>query len=296
MTFWAKWGKGVPIVWLAALVLVVITAVAASALLDVAVGPGALVLLLLVLLLVPLSIGAILYAVGFLLLQYRWSRNGLTISAGLFHLLVPMQAIAGIYSAPGSTGGLRFQGLRFPGHCVGRVKTPPGKRIIYLATTPPDACLHVVTARRIYAISPADGEAFLRRFETERSLGPVVEWHETVRVSWVLQTLVWRDYVGLGLAGSALLAGLVLLAMAFIRYPGLPAAIPMHFDPLGRPDLMVPPQRIFYLPLVGSCVTVLNSVLAISLYRRERLLSYFLWGNAALVEVLLIVALRAITA
>jgi hypothetical protein len=296
MNFWAKWDYGVPIVGLAALGLVAIAALMASALLSTAVGPGALVLLIALLLLVPLCAFALLYAAGFALLQYRWSRNGLTVSAGLFHLLVPMNEIVGVYAAPVSLGGLHFQGLRFRGHSVGRIKTPSGKRIIYLATAPLDACLHVVTPRRVYAISPADREQFVRRYEAERSLGPIAQWHETVRVSWVLQTLVWRDYAGLGLAGASFVAGLVLLAMAFIVYPHLPAAVPMHFDPLGRPDLMVAPQRIFYLPLIGSCVTVLNSVLAITLYRRERLLSYFLWGNAALVEVLLIVALRAITA
>lgn len=296
MTFWAKWGNGAPVVWLVAAILVAITVVVASSLLSVAVGPGSLVLLVLLLLLVPLSVIAILYAASFTLLQYRWSRNGLVISAGLFHLLVPMEEIVGVYGAPENTAGLRFQGLRFPGHTAGRIKTASGKRIIFLATAPPEACLHVVTARRVYAISPADGEGFVRRFDTERALGPMAQWHETVRVSWVLQTLVWRDFTGLGLAAAAMIAGLVLLAMAFLVYPHLPATIPMHFDPLGRPDLMVPPQRIFYLPLIGSCVIVLNSALAIALYRRERLLSYFLWGNAALVEVLLIVALRAIAA
>jgi len=98
------------------------------------------------------------------------------------------------------------------------------------------------------------------------------------------------------MAGAALLAGLILLCMAFVVYPGLPEAVAMHFDPLGRPDLMVPPERIFYLPLIGSCVTVANFILAIVLYDRERLASYFLWGGAALVQVLLIVALRGIAA
>jgi len=32
---------------------------------------------------------------------------------------------------------------------------------------------------------------------------------------------------------------------------------------VGRPDLMAPPQRIFYLPLIGGCVTVVNFALAI---------------------------------
>lgn len=296
MIFWAKWNNGVPIVWLWTLVLVAATAAAASALLASSVGAGSLVLLLLVLLLAPVTLIACLYAVGFLLLQYRWSRNGLVISGGLARLLVPMRAIQGIYTAAEDDSGLPFQGLRFVGHNMGRVMTASGKRIVYLATAPAEACLYVVTARRIYAISPADREEFLRRFEAERSLGPVADWHETVQVSWVLHSLVWRDYVGAALAATALLAGILLLSMAFVVYPGLPGAVAMHFDPLGRPDLMVPPERIFYLPLIGSCVTVANFVLAIAFYDRERLISYFLWGSAALVQVLLIVALRAIAA
>jgi len=186
MIFWAKWNNGVPIVWLWTLVLVAATIAVASALLAASVGPGSLLLLLLVLVLAPVTLLASLYAVGFLLLQYRWSRNGLMISAGLARLLVPMKAIQGIYTAAEDDGGLKFQGLRFAGHNVGRIMTPSGKRIVYLATAPAEACLYVVTARRIYAISPADRGEFLRRFEAERSLGPVTDWHETVQVSWPL--------------------------------------------------------------------------------------------------------------
>lgn len=296
MTFWAKWNRGPLWVWLATLVGVLVVIAAVSALARAAVGPGALALLILVLVLASLVGVLLLYATCFSLLRYQLDRNGLIISAGLFRLYIPVAAIAGVYAAPDELPSVGFRGLRLSGHNIGFVPTELGKRIIYLATAAPEDCLYVMAAERIYAISPAEPEQFLRRFAIDRTLGPVEHWRESVRVAYVMQTLVWRDSLGVGLAVAALMGGLVLLAVAFLSYPGLPAEIPMHFDPLGRPDLMAPPQHIFYLPLIGGIVTVANFALAIGLYSRERLLSYYLWGGAALVQVLLIFALRAITA
>jgi len=294
MRFSPRRDVGLLLLLAAALAALALTAAATWAALNVAIGPGAFVLLILALVSLPVALAAILYATSFWLLSYRVERNGLLISAGLFHLFVPMAAIEGVYAAPTQHNPFRARALRFPGHNVGYQLTPRGGPIIYLATARPQDCLYVITAKRTYAISPASAGAFLRAYTEERALGPVRQWRESVRVAPLLQMVVWRDYLGLGLAGGALLAGLVLLALVFWRYPHLPAQIPLHFDPLGRPDRLGPPQQLFYLPLIGSVVALINFLLAIALYRRERLLSYFLWGSAGVVQVLLIVALRSI--
>lgn len=295
MRFRAGQRDGLIALALATVVVVLLTALTIGAALDAPIGPGAMLLLLLALVLVPLSVLAVVYSACFGLLSYRMGRNGLVISAGLFHLLVPMSAIEGIYTAPADPGSQPFRGLRFRGHNIGRRITPSDKRIVYLAAAPPEQCLYVATDTRYYALSPDDPQGFLRAYEASRALGPVAQWRERVRVSYVLLSLVWRDYVGLALSAGAILGGVLLLALAFWRYPNLPAEIPMHFDALGRPDRMALPDQVFYLPLIGSVVTVINVAVAIVLYRRERLLSYFAWGGAGATQLLLLLAMLSIT-
>ncbi|MGQ9554060.1 MAG: DUF1648 domain-containing protein [Anaerolineae bacterium] len=295
MNFTPKRDVGLILLFSAALVAVAFTAITAWAALNVAIGPLALLLLILALVSLSVTLVIVIYVVSFWLLSYRVERNGVLISAGLFHLFVPMSAIQGIYAAPVEPSRRRTRALRFPGHNVGYQLTSWGGPIIYLATAMPEDCLYVVTAKRTYAISPAATGAFLRFYSQERALGPVRQWHESLRVAPVLPALVWRDYLGRSLAGGSLLVGLLLLALVFWRYPHLPAQIPLHFDPLGRPDRLGPPQQLFYLPFIGSVVTIINFTLAILLYRRERLLSYFLWGSVGVVQVLLIFALHSIT-
>jgi len=296
MKFYAKW-RGGPLLLLAAtLACALVAVVSLRAALSMAVGPRAFALVVLVLLSLPASVVLGLYTASFWMLSYRMDRNGLLIWAGLLRLYVPMAAIEGIYGAPRQYNPFRVRGLRFAGHNVAAQTTPQGGPIIYLATTRPEDCLYVTTAKRTYAISPSNPEQFLKAYALERELGPVQAWRESVRAAAVLQTLVWRDRLGLALVSAALLACLALLALTFWRYPDLPAQIPLHFDALGRPDRLGPPRDLFYLPLIGSVVVFANFALAIAFYNRERLLSYCLWGGAGLVQVLLIFALRSIVA
>jgi len=296
MRFAPRWDFGPLIASAATIGVAVLAMMLMHAALRAAIGPGALVLLILALLLATLAVICLLYSASLWMLSYRLNRNGLVISAGLFNLLVPMSAIEAVYGMPVDFNPFPFRGLRFRGHNVGFQTTPGDRFILYLATARPEDCLYVATARRIYAISPDDRQEFLRAYASESALGAVAQWQESVRVSPALLTLAWRDYLGVGLSSAAIILGMVLLAMVFWMFPHLPSAVPMHFDTLGRPDRLAPPEELFYLPLIGSIVVMLNAVLAIVFYHRERLLSYFLWGGAGLVQVLLILALRSIVA
>ncbi len=296
LRFAANPGRGLYLLISISTALVLIAGFVVWGALVTGIGPGAFLLLLLALVLVPVAVASVLYTISFQLLSYRLDRNGLLISADPWRFSVPMQAIQGIYTTPEAENRSRFRGLRFEGHNVGLQRSAEGTLILYLATAHGEDCLYVKTAQRIYAISPAETEPFLRAFEAERALGALRPQEERLYAPPLLSTLVWRDRLGIALTLGTLLAGVLLLALTFWRYPNLPTEIPMHFDALGRPDRMAPPRDLFYLPLIGSVVLFVNFAAAVLLYRRERLLSYFLWGGAGMVQVLLILALRTITA
>ncbi|NPV09800.1 MAG: DUF1648 domain-containing protein [Anaerolineae bacterium] len=237
-----------------------------------------------------------LYTMGFQSLTYYLDRNGLVVQLGPWRLPISMDAIEGIYASPQDGHGAPFRGLRLPGHNVGVGQLSDGSRAVFLATAPPEECLYVRTRTAVYALSPADPDSFLKAYEAERQLRPLRPLPEGLQMPLWLRALVWRDRLGLALTVGTVATSLLLLGMCFWLYPSLPPEVPMHFDALGRPDRMAPPGSIFYLPLVGSLVLFVNYALAIPLYRYERLLSYFLWGGAGLVQIVLILALRSITA
>ncbi len=255
---------------------------------------GTFFLLLLSFALAACGLGMMLYAWSFAHLAYWLDRNGIVIRLPPLEFVLPAEEIKAVrpWALPQGTG--QFLGLRLPGHNVGLEGVGTGKPTLYLSTRPPDACLYVETGSRLYGLSPADAQEFLRQWELARQLGPRSKLMEGVRLGPPLRSLLLPDRLALEFAGVAWLLGLLLLAAVFALYPGLPGQVPLHFDALGRPDWLLPSRQIFYLPFIGAVVVAINSLLAVALHRRERLLAYYLWAGAALVQVLLFIALRAI--
>lgn len=263
--------------------------------LQVSPGPVAFLLFLLALVALVLTGLGLAYTLSFRALTYHLDRNGLVIHAGLWQLTMPMDAIEGVYSPPEGIRERPFRGLRLSGHNVGVARSGEGVEVVFAASAPPEECLYVKVGTRAYAISPDDLEGFLRAFQAERQLSPLHPLPEGLQLPRWLQSLAWRDRLGMALTAATLLAALALVGLCFWRYPHLPPEIPMHFDALGRPDRMAAPRSIFYLPLAGATVLIFNYALAIPLYRYEKFLSYVLWAGAGVVQVILILALRSIT-
>mgnify|MGYP000907801514 CR=1 FL=1 len=260
-----------------------------------AVGPATFVLLLLASAALVLGVILLLYAFVFRSLAYQLDRNGLQIRAGGWRITVPMESIGGIYAMPQDILGTGFRGLRFPGHNVGRERSLDGLTFVSVATAPPEQCLYVRAGSRVYAISPEEPDSFRRTYEMERALGPLRPLAHALDLPPLLRSLFWRDRLGRTLTAVAVLGVLVLLGLAFWRYPSLPEQIPMHFGVTAEPDRLAPPRDIFYLPIVGMLVLVVNSLLGAWAYGRERVLSYFLWSGAVVVQAVLILALRTVT-
>ncbi len=296
MTYKPQPGPAAPVLIPSAITIVVIGALLGWLAATSPIGPASFLLWLLALGAVALGLLVLAYAVTFRSLSYHLDRNGLVIRAGGWEVTIPMEAIGGMYAMPkdGLTTG--FRGVRLPGHNVGYERTLDGLTMVSVATSAPEDCVYVRAGSRVYAISPDDPDLFRRTYHLERALGPLRVLRHRLQPPALLRYLFWRDRLGRSLTAVAVLAVLLLLAMAFWRYPHLPAQIPMHFDAQGLPDRLAPPGNVFYLPLVGMAVLLVNSVLGAWAYGRERVLSYFLWGAAVLVQVVLILALRTITA
>ena len=103
-----------------------------------------------------------------------------------------------------------------------------------------------------------------------------------------------RSWPGIGLAllGVSLLAGLLLFAFVARTVPQLPSEIALHFTHEGVANRRGPPQGLFYLPLLGALIWLLNTLTGFGLARQNtlRVGAHLLWATTLAVQLILGVA------
>jgi len=225
---------------------------------------------------------------------YALDRNALTISWGASEQVIPTPHIERVVRGEELRGHVRFRGPCWPGHWVGYGETEDLGPVLFYATAPPRQQIYIVTTGLAYGISPEDPEGFLRTLQTRLQMGPTQVVEPTSRGAAFLQWAIWRDRAGLALLAGAGVAVLALFGLLSARFSALPLLLPLHFDAAGSPDRLGPQGHIFYLPLIGLLIWLVNGGLGGLLYRNERVAAYLLWGGSALVQILLWVAVLGI--
>ena len=106
-----------------------------------------------------------------------------------------------------------------------------------------------------------------------------------------------RHIVGLGLLGASLLAGLLLFAFIAHIMPQLPSEIALHFTHEGVADRRGPQRSLFYIPLMGALIWLLNTLTGLGLARKRDLSvsAHLLWANTLAVQMILWIAALRLT-
>ena len=117
-------------------------------------------------------------------------------------------------------------------------------------------------------------------------MGPTKMVEQSSKRPGILDWIIWQDRLGLALLAVGFLTILALTGFLCFRFPALARFVPLHFNAAGNPDRLGPRGQIFMIPLIGLLALVLNGTLGSVAYRRERLVSYLLWGGAILIQVL----------
>lgn len=214
-----------------------------------------------------LLLGAVLWWLwAYWSLRYRLDRNALTICWAGLRETVPLPEVLAAERGGDEVLAPRFpHPLRTAGYWVGPARTIQGEVLQVYATCPPAEQVFLRTTAGTWAISPQDPEAFLKRLEAERRLGPTRrlqpgrEWRDLW--GWPL----WRDRWTWVLWGMGALG-----ALAFF---GGEAA---HPSALGLPPLAAPAAALGFL-----AVTWAWGILAYGSNRRQ---AYLLWAGAAWVQ------------
>lgn len=196
-------------------------------------------------------------------LRYHLDRNGLVIQWAGLRQTIPLGAILAVeHGAEGPAGPRSLHPLRQPGYWVGPLPTGGGERVQAFATRPPAEHLLLRTEAGSWAITPQDPEAFLRRLEAEKGLGPTRRLALTREWQGPWGWPLWRDRWAWTLWAAGLLG-----ALAFW---GLVAA---HPEALGLPPLSGPGIALAFLALTW--------VWGAWVHPRSQRRAYLLWGGAA---------------
>lgn len=242
-------------------------------------------------------VGLIVYwLVGLNRSLYLLDRNALIIEWGPVEQTIPTRQIERVLTGEEVEGHIRFYGGLWPGHCVGYGEVPGAGPTLFYGTTLPRHQIYIVTPGLTYGISPADHEGFLEALKQRLQMGPTQAVEQSSKRPAVLDWPIWRDRLGLALLAASLVALLVLIGFLCFRFPALPQLVPLHFDAAGNPDRLGPRGQVFIPSLIGLLTLALNGALGWLAYRRERMISYLLWGGAVLVQILVWTAALGILA
>jgi hypothetical protein len=251
----------------------------------------------------PLTIGtfviglAVLFSLGLLALLGYWlyglsssgyllDRNSLVIHWGTMEQTIPTRQIERVLTGDEIEGHIAFHGGMWPGHCVGYGEVPGAGPTLFNATVPPRHQIYIVTPSLTYGISPANPKGFLESLHKRMQMGPTQIVEQSSKRPAILDWIIWQDRLGLALLAVGFLTILALTGFLCFRFPALARFVPLHFNTAGNPDRLGPRGQIFIIPLIGLLALVLNGTLGSVAYRRERLVSYLLWGGAILIQVL----------
>ena len=222
---------------------------------------------------------------------YTLDRNALVIRWGDTEHTIPSDQIERVLTGDEVEGRIRMHsGGAWPGHYVGVGELPGAGPTIFYATVPPKSQIYVVTPKITYGISPANREVFLESLRERWEMGPTQAIEQSYTRPGFMDWAIWRDKLGLSLLGMGFLTILALVGLLCFQFPNLPMLVPLHFGAAGTPDRLGSRGQVFTIPLIGFLVLLLNLSLGTLAYRRERTLSYLLWGGAILVQALTWVA------
>lgn len=228
-------------------------------------------------------------------LEYWVTRDGVTLVWGFSQQIVPMAHIRRIQWGAQPVGLHRQRPWHWPygerrrlwGADVGVVNS--------YATRPLSEQLILVTDQESYGLSPAEPQKFLAALQARHGLGVArplaLELRRPPLWTWAL----WRDRSAQMLIAVGLILLLAMFGVLAFRYPGLPTAVPLHFDVRGVPDRIAAKSGLFALPVIGLLTWLVNLAIGIVLYRRaQREAAYLLWGGAVVVQAIAGLALLSL--
>lgn len=221
---------------------------------------------------------------------YILEREGIRLHWGLRVEEIPMTAVLWVHPADELTVPLFLPRFRWPGSLSGMGRLPGLGEVEFMASDSRRLVL-VATPERIYAISPADPEAFLTAFQRFTEMGSLAPIPARSLYPAIVLRRVWASIPARALLVSGALLSLVLLVWVSLAVQGR-VLLPLGFRSDTLPGLPGPAVRLLLLPTLNAGFYLVDLLVGLFFFRREngRLLAYLVWGTGCLTAVMFLLA------
>lgn len=227
--------------------------------------------------------------------NYLLDRETLTIRWGWRLEQIPVSDVEWVRPASDLTHPLRLPPFAMPGAILGTQRHPDLVSVEFLADNAKNLLL-VATAKRVFAISPADPAAFTQDFQHTvemGSLAPVTA--QSVYPSFVVMQ-AWEVRLVRFLWLLGLLLNIGLLVLVSILIPTL-KTIPLGFLTTDVPRSIVPGVQLILLPVISILFSLVAWTAGMYFFRRpaKRILAMLTWGFSAFSALMFLLAVLFIT-
>ncbi|MFO7585718.1 MAG: PH domain-containing protein [Anaerolineales bacterium] len=222
--------------------------------------------------------------------EYSLDRDNLHLVWGMRVEDIPISDVEWVRPANQLPTPLGLPWLQLWGGLLGTTRHPDIGPVEFLASDV-DGLLLVATARRIYAISPADPAAFVLAFQRTMEMGSLAPGQSHSQYPSFVMSNAWQNPFTriTWLLGALVNIGLFLWVS--IALPGLPQ-VSLGFDAIGVPLDPVPGAQLILLPLLSAVLFAGGWLAGLFFYRRadQHLLANLLWLSGTLSSVFFLIA------
>ena len=218
--------------------------------------------------------------------RYILARDGISIYWGLRREEIPINRVNWIGSADQNRMKLSKPLLRIPGAVLGVQTQPDGKEVEFLAARD-GGLVVIITAERIYAISPANEGEFLQTYRRLAEFGSLAPIPSISDYPTALLGRVWTNRPARYLIICSIVLALGLILLVGLTIPDHPLTA-LRLNPDGSPVELVPGIRIFLLPVVNTFFFIADILLGLFFFSRvdSQSLSYLMWASSSLTSLL----------
>jgi hypothetical protein len=223
--------------------------------------------------------------------DYHIDRDSLALNWGLRVEDIPLSDIEWIRPADDLTQPLALPVLPIPGALLGVRRHPDLGTVEFLASDAKNLIL-VATAKRIFAISPANPASLTQTFARATELGSLSPIEaKSVYPSFVI-TQAWQNGLVRFLWLSGFFLNIGLFVWASLIIPSTPQIA------LGLPSVQgalegVPSTQLILLPAVSLALFIGGWLAGLYFYRweKERALAFIVWASSTLTSLLFLIAI-----
>jgi hypothetical protein len=222
--------------------------------------------------------------------DYQLGRDSLGIHWGLRHEEIPLSDIEWVRPASDLTNPLRLPFLPLPGSVLGIRRHVDLGLVEFIASDLRNMLL-VSTARRVFAISPANARQFVQAFARSIELGSLTPSEARSVYPTFVVARAWDSRAARFMWILTLSLNLGLLGWVSVLIPAMPQVVLRVTAGQGLTEA-VPASQLILLPLASTFLNMVGWLAGLNFYRweKQRPLAFVVWASGGISSVAFLLA------